>query len=84
MEDIKSGVLVVMHSRHPPTKVKIPTLFSSSRSKAPKYKSKLGLVDKHSVSSDVVCVCLIQAYLVGVVYLKSRCGCSTGDDAFER
>ena len=37
----------------PPTKVKIPTLFSSSRSKAPKYKSKLGLVDKHSVSSDV-------------------------------
>ena len=37
----------------PPTKVKIPTLFSSLRSKAPKYKSKLGLVDKHSVSSDV-------------------------------
>ena len=37
----------------PPTKVKIPTLFSSSRSKAPKYKNKLGLIDKHSVGSDV-------------------------------
>ena len=53
VEDIKSDVLVVMLYRHPPIKVKIPTLFSSSRSKAPKYKNKLGLIDKHSVGSDV-------------------------------
>ena len=54
MEDIKSDVLVVMLYRHPPNKSQDShSIFLLEVKSSQVYKNKLGLIDKHSVGSDV-------------------------------